>query len=91
MTARDEYLRWQVDQRLANLRQRLADTYLEYADQAWKRHDWVAAGAFQTAAGLALGTTVALGHVVGNSRVRVSKDPISRAAVDRGDGSPRIP
>jgi hypothetical protein len=84
-------VKWCAEQRVAELRQRLADTYLEYAEQAWRRHDWAAANAFQTAAGLALGTTVALGHVVGNSRVRVSKDPVSRAAVDRGDGTPRIP
>lgn len=40
------------------VRVRLWQTYLEYADQAQKNRNWEAASAFQLAAELALGTGV---------------------------------
>ena len=56
------------------LRQRLHDTYMDYAAEALRRHDWAAATAFQTAACLALGTAVTLSDVTRNSCLRRPQD-----------------
>jgi len=57
------------------LRQRLHDTYMDYAAEALRRHDWAAASAFQTAACLALGTAVTLSDVTRNSSLCLAQNP----------------
>ena len=42
------------------LRERLAATYTDYAEEAIRNHQWEAATAYQTAASLALATAVTI-------------------------------
>lgn len=73
-----------------DLRQRLYDTYMDYAQQAEKARDWSAATAYQTAACLALGTAVTLSDVTRNSSLRSPSDPSSRAALDGRNAAVRL-
>jgi hypothetical protein len=42
------------------IRTKLHDTYMDYARQAREQHNWDAAAAFETSAGLALATCVSI-------------------------------